>query len=303
MGNRLKRSSIRVRFQEMSNLQFAVVLSVPIMLFLVSIIIYPLLYSFGMSFREVNLYAGFRIVFVGLKNYRTVLTSEEFWRSVTITLRFMADTTILTIILGLIFATALSRVERLKGLIRSVVILPWAISSYGTGIIFKYFWRGFSGFPSAIAGNLLNFTESVDFYNTGAVIEILAVATAWHYVPLVAFFLMASIDVIPSRLYDMAEIDHLRFFKRFYIVTLPYLRYTLFVFTSIMMVFSMKEYDIVFLQTGGGPRSAVLTYQIYKESFINLKLGYGSAMSFCLLFMMLGITLFLFFIWGRKENI
>jgi len=305
------RRAISARFREISNLQFAVLLSVPVMVFLLAVILYPLCYSLWISFRRVDLTAGFHTMYVGLRNYATILRTDEFWKSMLVSLRFMADSTVLTMLLGLVFAISLARLTTLirtrwtRALVRSLIILPWAISSYGGGIILKYLWRGYSGFPSAIAAHLFGIHQSLDLYsNAKTVIEILAIGQAWRYAPLVAFFLLANIEVIPSRLYDMASIDHLRGLGKFYYVTLPYLRYTLFVFTSIMIVFSLKEYESIYLQTGGGPgiASAVLTYQIYKFSFINFNLGYGSAMSFYLLILMLAITLALFFAWGRKEG-
>ena len=86
-------------------------------------------------------------------------------------------------------------------------------------------------------------------------------------------------------------------------MTLPPLQFTLFVFTCITTVLSLKLFDYIFVMTGGGPgtASATLTYQLYKISFIDLKLGYGAAMSFLLLFMIVGSTFLLYFIWGRRE--
>ena len=86
-------------------------------------------------------------------------------------------------------------------------------------------------------------------------------------------------------------------------VTLPPLRFTLFVFTCITTVLSMKLFDFIFVLSGGGPgtASATLTYRIYKESFKDLDLGYGAAMSFMLLALILGTTLLLYAVWGRRE--
>ena len=67
---------------------------------------------------------------------------------------------------------------------------------------------------------------------------------------------------------------------------------------------SLKAFDYIYVQTGGGPgtSSAALTYQIYKESFLNMNIGYGAALSFYLLVVIIVTTLFLYFIWGRKES-
>ena len=92
-------------------------------------------------------------------------------------------------------------------------------------------------------------------------------------------------------------------FRTFETVTLPPLRFTFFVFTCIITVLSLKQFDYIFTETQGGPgnASSVLTYQLYKISFINLELGYGAAMSFYLLALILAVTLSLYFFWGRRE--
>jgi multiple sugar transport system permease protein len=292
----------RRRIGELSNLQFALILTLPVLVFLVVIIIYPLAYALWASFHKIMFFGGYRTNFLGFANYVQVLKSSAFWDSFLVSLRFTVDSVVLTLSIGLVIALTLNRAFPGKRIIRTLVIVPWAVSRYGAGIMFKYLWRGYTGLPTAMA-YLLGFDTRVDMLGENTVIEGLALGNAWNLAPLVAFFLLANMETIPSRLYDMAEVDHLGPLRRFYYVTLPYLRYTLFVFTAIVTVLSLKVFDYIFVQTGGGPglKSATLTYQIYKESFKNLNLGYGAAMSFYLLILILGLTFTLYFVWGRKE--
>ncbi len=292
----------RRRMRELSNTQFAITLVLPILIFLIVVIVYPLGYAFWASFHKINFFGGYRVTFIGFKNYADVLKSPNFMNGLFISLRFTAESMVLTILIGLGIALTLARAFPGKRIIRSLVILPWAVSRYGVGIMFKYLWRGYTGLPTALA-YLLGFETRIDMLGQHTVIEALAVGNAWNLAPLVAFFLLANIETIPSRLYDMAEVDNLRTWGRFFNVTLPYLRYTLFVFTAIVAVLSLKVFDYIFVQTGGGPgqTSATLTYEIYKESFKNLNLGYGAAMSFYLLVLILALTFTLYLVWGRKE--
>jgi multiple sugar transport system permease protein len=134
--------------------------------------------------------------------------------------------------------------------------------------------------------------------------EYLAMGAAWNMAPLVAFFLLANMLTTPKRLYDLAKIDRMSAFETFWYVTFPPLRFTLFVFTCITAVLAMKTFDYIWTETQGGPGSAsgVLTYVLYKTSFVDLDLGYGAAMSFFLLAVILGSTGFLYLLWGRKEE-
>lgn len=290
------------RVRELSNLQFALLLAFPVLLFLVLVVAYPLGYALWMSLHQIIFFGGYRANFVGAENYIGTLSDPRFWWSAWITIRFTLESVILAMAIGLGLALILDRPIRMAGLVRTIVILPWCVSLYGTGIMFSYLARGQTGVGTAIA-YAFGADEPVNFINQTWVIEILAIGNAWNMAPLVAFFLLANLKTIPSRLYDLAAIDRMSALQTFWNVTLPPLRFTLFVFTCITTVLSMKLFDFIFVLSGGGPgiASATMTYNIYRISFKDLNLGYGAAQSFFLLVLIVGSTLLLYFLWGRKE--
>lgn len=290
------------RTAELSNFQFSLLLALPVLVFLVLVVAYPLGYALWMSLHEISFFGGYKATFVGGENFADVIGDRKFKKSLWITVRFTLESVAIAMVAGLLIALVLNRKMRFAGLVRTVVILPWCISLYGTGVIFSYLAKGQTGIGTAIA-YALGIEEAVNVVNRDWVIEVLAVGNAWNMAPLVAFFLLANLKTIPSRLYDLAAIDRMSRLETFLNVTLPPLRFTLFVFTCITTVLSMKLFDFIFVLSGGGPgtASATLTYRIYKESFKDLDLGYGAAMSFMLLALILGTTLLLYFLWGRRE--
>jgi multiple sugar transport system permease protein len=289
--------------RELSDTQFALAIGMPVFVFLVLVVAYPLGYAIWMSLHKIIFFGGYRSHFVGLSNFARVLADANFWWSSWVTVRLTVEAVVLTMLLGLALALMLNRPIVAGGLVRTLVFLPWCVSLYGAGLMFAYLARGQTGLGTSIA-YAFGSTLSVDLMTRDAVIEVLAVGAAWTMAPLVAFFLLANLKTIPRRLYDLAALDRLSRFETFWHVTLPPLRYTLFVFTSIITVLSMKLFDFIFVMTGGGPgtTSATLTYQIYKVSFKNLDLGYGAAMSFYLLFLIVASTFVLYLAWGRRET-
>lgn len=284
-----------------SDLRFALLLALPVLVFLVLVVAYPLGYAVWLSLHQIQFFGGYSSEFVGLDNYRSVLTDDGFWWSAWVTLRFTAESVVLAMLIGLALALVLNRPMRAAGLVRTLVILPWAVSLYGTGIMFSYLAKGQTGVGTALA-YAFGGEDAVNFITRASVIEVLAIGNAWNMAPLVAFFLLANLKTIPTRLYDLAAIDRMSPLATFWHVTLPPLRFTLFVFTCITTVLSMKLFDFIFVLSGGGPgtASATLTYEIYKISFKNLDLGTGAAMSFMLLAMILGSTFLLYLLWGRR---
>lgn len=290
------------RMRELSDLQFALILSLPVLVFLLALVIYPIGYSIWLSTQKTTFLGGLKFHAVGFGNYIAALSEPSFWNSVKVSMRFLIESLVLTMVIGVMMALILNCEFKLSGLIRSISIIPWAISAYATGILFKYLLRGKSGFLTFLS-YILGFDQTVDMLNKNTVVESLALGNAWNMAPLVAFFVLAGLQTIPTGLYDLAKIDKFNAFERFRHVTLPHIRYTLFVFTNIVVVLSLKAFDYIYVQTGGGPgtTSATLTYQIYKESFVSMNLGYGAALSFYLLIIIIVTTLLLYVFWGRKE--
>ncbi|MBX6321917.1 MAG: sugar ABC transporter permease [Rhodospirillaceae bacterium] len=295
--------ALRWRTSELSNLQFALLLALPVLLFLVLVVAYPLGYALWLSLHQVQFFGGYRADYVGLANFAHVLHDKRFWWSAWVSLRFTAESVILAMLIGLGLALVLNRRFPLAGLVRTLIILPWVVSTYGAGIMFAYLAKGQTGIGTALAF-LFGSREALNFVRGDSVIEVLALGNAWNLAPLVAFFLLANLKTIPQRLYHLAAIDRMGAWQTFWNVTLPPLRFTLFVFTCITTVLSLKLFDFVLVLSGGGPGTAstTLTYEIYKVSFKDLDLGTGAAMSFLLLAMILGCTLLLYVLWGRREE-
>lgn len=291
------------RRAEVSNLSFALIISIPVLLFLLIVVAYPLAYAFYLSFNEIRFFGGYSADWVGLTNYANVVYDATFWSSLGRTLRFTVETVLLTLSIGLGLALILKHLPPGWRWLRALIILPWAVSPYGAGIFFAYLGRGQTGIGTSVAA-ALGSDQTFNLISAGFVIEYLALGAAWNMAPLVAFFLLANMLTTPPRLYDLAKIDQMSHFETFWHVTLPPLRFTIFVFSCITTVLAMKTFDYIFTETQGGPgsASAMLTYTLYKISFVNLDLGYGAAMSFFLLAVILGSTGLLYFIWGRKEE-
>lgn len=289
--------------RELSDGQFAFMVGLPVVIVLASIIAYPFGYSVWLSFHRVVFFGGYRTNFVNVENYLSILSTRGFWWSVWVTARFTFETVVFTMAIGMGLALLLRRQLRFASLVKTILFMPWCVSLYAAGVMFSYLARGQSGVATSLA-SLFGSNRSVDLIGSGTIIEVLAIGSAWTLAPLVGFFLLTNMKTIPSRLYDLASIDQLTPLETFRYVTLPPLRFSLFVFTSITTVLSMKIFDFIFVLSGGGPgnASSTLTYEIYKKSFKETNLGAGSAMSVLLLILITGVTALLYVCWGRREN-
>lgn len=293
--------------RELTSQQFALTLSIPVILCLLLIMAFPFGYALWLSFREVSLFGGFSTEYVGLENYVEAVKAKQFWRSLEVTFRFVGYSVLLTISIGLGMALLMNRVRRGAAVLGTIIILPWSISLYGAGVMWQYLARGQTGFVTALVNNITGNTDTQNaveysLLNKSWIVELIALANSWNLAPLVAFFLLASLKTIPSRLYDLATIDRLTPMQKFWHVTLPPLKYSLFVFTVIVFILSMKLLDFIFVIAQGGPGGASTTtsYYVYELAFRQTSYGYSAAVSFYLLFLIITGALSLYFFWGRK---
>ena len=138
-------SSLR-RSSELSNLRFALIVSIPVLLFLLLVVAYPLAYALYLSFNQIQFFGGYSAEWAGFTNYVNVVKDGDFWSSLWLTLLFTVETVILTLAVGMALALILKRLPQGWRWLRALIILPWAVSPYGAGIFFGYLagadWRG-----------------------------------------------------------------------------------------------------------------------------------------------------------------
>ena len=118
--------SLKQRTTELSNFQFSLLLALPVLVFLVLVVAYPLGYALWMSVHEISFFGGYKATFVGAENYADVIGDRKFKKSLWITVRFTLESVALAMVIGLLIALVLNRPMRFAGLVRTIVILPGA---------------------------------------------------------------------------------------------------------------------------------------------------------------------------------
>jgi len=267
----------------MKDSRFALLVTIPVALFLIAWVVYPIGYSAYLSVEHFGVHHGHLAgVFVGLDNYIKAFSDPTIALAFQITLMTDAGGITLTLAMALIIALVLNEVVPGSGFFKVVALLPWAISDFGTGVVWKWIWIGGFGLLNGILTHLGYPTNVSGYITTQTAIPIIDVAYAWHLAPLGAFFLLASLSVIPQDLYNAAKIDGANFIQRFRRVTLPFIRYSLLITLVIATLFITSTIDEVLTLTGGGPgtASAGMTYMIYQQTFVLFNLGYGAAISY-----------------------
>jgi ABC-type sugar transport system permease subunit len=277
---------------QMSVAQFAYLLTVPLAVVLIVLNLYPFVYSIWLALNDIDLRLNI-FEFAGLANFQMALTSDNVWTAMGRTLFYSVQVTVFSTLLSLGMALLLNEPFHGRALLATAMILPWAVSTYASGIVWRFLLSGETGFFTAILQTLGITPEPANLMNIDSALTWIAVAHTWHLAPLGVFFILATLQVIPQDLYRVARIDRLGPFGRFWNVTFPYVKAPLLIVLILNTLAAVNVFDLIYFTTGGGPGDAtrVLTYEIYTQAFLNLRLGYGAAIAWILLILVILITI------------
>jgi ABC-type sugar transport system permease subunit len=284
---------------------FAYLLIVPVVLVLVAIMIYPTLFSLWMSLHYIDVGTSLW-EWVGLENYTFALGNADLRSSIVRTILYTIYVTSFSSVLAIGGALLLNEQFKGRKYLAALVILPWSVSTYAAAAVFRYMYNPQFGFFNSVLMNLGIVTPqtAIQFVDEKFVLVSIAVAHAWQFSPLGMYFILAVMQVIPHDLYKVAKTDRLGVVGRFVHVTWPYIRLPVLIYLVLVTAEAAKVFDIIYFISGGGPgkSSHDLVYQIYVESFVNWQFGYGAAVSWILVVLIMGITTLYFVTIMRRES-
>jgi multiple sugar transport system permease protein len=256
--------------------------------------IFPIVESFRLSFHRLILtlpWLGQRMV--GWENYIDLLGDPVALAAIRTTLIFICVTVSLELLFGLVIALVLNEAFRGRGLLRAVVLIPWAIPT----VVSSQMWRFIFNDRYGLA-NLILFGADTSRYLAPladpyfALIAIM-IAEIWKTTPFAALILLAGLQGIPDDLYEAASVDGATPWQKFRHVTLPLLRPALLLALLFRTIDALRVFDLVFVMTQGGPADAtnVLQFYGYKKTFAEGMIGYGSAIAVTVFLMSLVLSL------------
>ena len=273
--------SLSGRFEKNETL-FAFFLVLPALLIVMFLYVYPLSYSFVISFFRSDIrYPG--VEFLGFKNYIEIFKRPDllisFWRTILFTVMSVS----LEMVVGIAIAVAFNERFRGRGIARSVILIPWAIPPVVNGIIWNWLVHPKIGVLNFILFKL----HLIDRYKTWLAdprwaLNIIIIADAWKWTPLVVLLILAGLQAIPDVLYDAAKVDGAGKIRTFFTVTLPLLRWPILITLILRTVEAVRIFDIIFIMTRGGPanRTKLTTFYVWEVAFKHHRMGFGSALAY-----------------------
>ncbi len=254
----------------------------PTALFVVAMTLVPLGYSVLTSLHDSPL--GQAPAFVGLQNYRNLISDANFRSSLETTLVFTIAATGIEFVLGLALALLLKEEFSFQGIIRSSLIVPMAIAPVVVGIIWRLLYNADVGLFSFAVQALTGHSVSV-LSSTTLALPALILVDVWEWTPFMFLLLLAGIQSLPQEPFEAARVDGASIWNIFFHLTMPMLRPVIVVALLIRALDAFTVFDQVFVLTQGGPGTAteVATLMVYKTAFRFSQFGYAASMAVALL--------------------
>ncbi|HEX7337732.1 MAG TPA: sugar ABC transporter permease [Gemmatimonadales bacterium] len=232
--------------------------------------------------------------FIGLDNYVEAFSDPRFWGALGHTVFFAVTSVGLELVIGLWLALALNRAFRGRGLVRASVLVPWAIPTVVSALLWRFMFEGQYGIVNeALVGLGLLPEPVVWFIRPMAAWVPVILADVWKTTPFVALLLLAGLQNIDASLYEAARIDGASAWRQFRYVTLPLLKPAILVALIFRTLDAFRVFDLIYALTGGGPGTATEPIALYTFNVLlqNLEFGYGSALSVIVFLITFGLAL------------
>ena len=281
---------------------YAFALLAPAIIVVLLVIVYPLFMAGQLSLHDVRIFRADRGLTgdVSFDNFRDMFDNPAFWRSLRITLYYVAFGVVGSFGIGLFTAVLLNQPFKGRALARVLMVLPWPIPGVVAATIFIWMFNSSFG----VINYLLLRTGIVDQpvqWFTQAVPALIAVvaATIWKGYPFFTISLLAGMQSVPKELYEAARVDGASAWARFRHITLPMISPVIFYNLVLAVIGLMRYFEVPFILSNGtgrpGDSTMFFNIHFYKTSFVFFDMGYGSALAWLLFVITMVFTGLLFY--------
>jgi trehalose/maltose transport system permease protein len=275
----------------------------PALVLVALVAIYPLARTIYDSFTDRQFLEGIEPTkFIGLQNYRDLLHDTIFRDSIVVTVKFTVITVAFELVLGLIIALVVNSGFKGRGVMRAMMLVPWAIPTVVAAQMWKWMYDDVFGVINDGLIRLHIIDEPVAWISqSSTALASVAAVDIWKTTPFVALLLLAGLQVIPNEVYEAADVDGASKWHQFWKITLPLLVPAILVVLIFRTLDALRVFDVFYVFFGS--RLDTQTMAIYTQNTIVATgdVGYGAAMSVAI-FLIIGIFVVIYTTFVRVQE-
>ena len=267
----------------------------PIFLLLVIMFGYPLIKSIVMAFQNYKL-GNANVYFNDFANFQKMFGDKDFPLLLKNSIVYVIVSVFGQFIGGLILALCLRDKFKGRGIYQSIVFLPWAFSAFVVGLVFRWSFNGEYGVVNDVLMKLGIIKKGIAWLGTpGLSLVVVILAMIWIGIPFFGIMILAALQSIPDEIYEAADMDGCGMFRKFFSLTLPYIKPTVIMTILLRTIWIFNSFDLVVIVTQGGPAnySQTLPSYMYTKAFSGYDFGLAGAFG-VLLMVILGVYAVLF---------
>ena len=269
----------------LSDLSIRNLFIIPTIAFLIIFNVFPLIYSLATAFTDYRASTSTPSNWVGLDNFRELLSDPNIWRNFTITAKYVIISVTGQLFVGFGLAMLLNRPIPLKGLITTLLLLPMMMSPAVVGLFWKLLYDPSFGIINYFLG-LGKFEWLAD---PQMALYAVAIVDIWMWSPFVMLLSLAGLSAVPKHLYEAAEIDRAGPFYTFFRITLPLVAPILLIAIIFRTMEAFKTFDHAYILSTQ-PTTELIAIRLYKMAFLEWQTGMSSAFAYIVLIVVVAIT-------------
>lgn len=271
-------------------------LILPTVLVVLGIAIYPLAESVRLSFTNYRSSRPDRWRYIGTENYEDLLSNDTFLTSLWNTIIFTVSSVGLETILGMIVALTIHSNFKGRGLVRTSMLVPWAIPTVVSSLLWSWMFHDNYGIINNILIDL-GFSQFLLFDwvgNPSTALFSVVMVDVWKTTPFMALLILAGLQVIPDDVYEASTVDGASKWQQFWQITLPLLKPALLVALIFRTMASFRVFDMIYVMNSYNTSTMSVSVFAHQELMAKQRLGFGSAVSvvifICIALMVVGYT-------------
>ncbi|MBA2940292.1 sugar ABC transporter permease [Paenibacillus sp. CGMCC 1.16610] len=275
----------------------------PAILILLAFFAYPLLQGLKLAFMHYILFEPNDIRFSGLENFKAIFMDNNIVRILWNSLLWVVLTVGLQFVLGFMLAQALNTKFKGKNIYQSVVFLPWAVSAFLIGMIFKWMFSEQNGLINYLLIKLGIIEKGISFLALpGISIFPIIIAMVWYGVPFFGIMLLAALQSVPKDIYESADIDGAGRWTKLFFVTIPFIKSTIILTVLLRVIWVFNSADLIYIMTNGGPANTSHNLSSYIFNQISYTTDFGQASALGVLMLIILILYTLIFLRATKYD-
>ena len=257
------------------------IMMAPALICLAVVAVYPILRTFWLSLHEMVLtdpLSGYP--FIGFKNYAKIFQDSRALDAILFTLKFTVVTVFFELLIGFSSALIMNQGFKAKGLVRAAILIPWAIPTSVSAMMWKFIYNDQYG----LFNDILCRIGVIDSYKAwlstadGSFMA-LVITDIWKTAPYMALLILAGLQMVPDEMYEAAKIDGANVIQRFLYVTLPTVKTTGLVALLFRTLDAFRVFDLISVMTGGANGTESISVHAYNNLMKFLDFGYGSSLA------------------------